>query len=739
MKVYQYKEPLVKSDVKKELSKNMVPELLKNPAVAKYLEKMNESSDNETDEINDEPLINPTEKDSTDVSKGNKGEVGRSVDSLQNRETEADVFPKTNEKETLVATEPFQDTNVETVQSVPFVSNSGDNCNLHIECDEEGIKIICTKPNVIVENTDVSGDDILTLGDQEGTEGHGEEITETRNATVNEQNVESVIDLEEATSYMNIEVSEEDTLSCSESNMDSEVNNEQQRGTHLCREVEDGSLNVRSNELTVVSSDIKERLENSICEEIESFKDELFYCMLCDVILPSKPKLKKHMQEHRLEKPMKENIVKLDGTYACEDLPEYGNEDLESGDNTEEMEYEMDDLQQEVDDLEHGLIIEKIGGRRRSKRRSDPFWVKENMLKKMRKKGSTRKAFICDNCGDSFDFVFDNLKHVARCVVQTNQLKCFQGCGQVFKTKSELDYHKNFCSRRIAYREKMYDIFEKIKKSAGDDFMDYIDPSLHLDDESKLITCRNCDEVFTFEELCIHSADCKRESRLAEVKNEDIYECQYCQRTNFSSEKNRLHELVCKKRPMQKCDYCDFSCKGSKPMSIHLVSQHNVNPYQCEFCPKTFKLKSSLKSHVKYAHTKETITCEYCGKSFCKQSIYRSHVSIQHEGFRFLCRYCDKPFKDKRTWLTHENSHKGAYDYACSVCKKTFNKSSKYKDHMKEFHSIDGEAALVLNSTARELREKLCTNICNVCGEKFPLKSAYSHHMVKEHGVLVDE
>lgn len=441
----------------------------------------------------------------------------------------------------------------------------------------------------------------------------------------------------------------------------------------------------------------------------------LFYCMICDIMLPSKQELHDHCKIHTKKaknqtKRAREDNVKLDGTSASEDTLTADSE-LECCNESEEELFGDKELKKVVFSKTH-LTRKKsyqTGNKSRletaNKRRSDK-------ITETNRKKTIRNDYICETCGFGFTLLEECTEHMDNCKVQ-GMHKCFQGCGYIFKTWSELDYHKRFCSRRSAYLERIQkelDKNEKWERKVLDESGNHVISDKTSNDQGlQIIT----------EEI---------------GGEDDAVKCLHCDLEFLSQEKMTYHQLVCRNRPIQTCDHCDFKVKGDKAMGKHLVDMHGLKPFQCDSCPRMFKLKASLRDHVKYAHTKETFTCEYCGKSFRKQSLYRSHVSIQHQGFRYTCSYCSKKFKDRRTWLVHEKSHKGAYDYACPLCKTTYNRSETYRSHMKEVHSIEGQAALTLNTTAKELRDRLCLNVCCICNEKFPLESAFSLHMVKEHG-----
>lgn len=456
------------------------------------------------------------------------------------------------------------------------------------------------------------------------------------------------------------------------------------------------SLRVINKRLNILSKKVSESLNKPLEKSTDS---TLFYCMLCDEMFSSKQELSDHCKTHNSD-DYSDVCVKPDGTATSDDtLTADSDVDYESGNETEDI----DNYAPKNSKFQINRHSWKLPGKIKRQKMSSEFEAvtgekktfKEKVTEMNRRK-TISKDYICEKCGEGFLKIKECTSHSEQCS-ETGKLKCFQGCGYKFKTKSELDVHKRFCSRRIAYLERLNK--ELVKKE--------------LQEQSESNSFEN--------------------NEIDEGGNSPV-NCPFCNQKYQTDEKMLHHKLVCPHRPKQKCNHCSFECKGDKSMAKHLVEKHNLKPFKCEQCARSFKLKGSLRDHVKYAHTRETFTCEYCGKSFIKQRMYRSHVSIQHEGFRFVCNYCGKQFKDKRTWVIHEKSHKGAYDYACTMCKKTFNRSEQYKAHMQDVHSIEGKAALSLNNAAKEVRDKLCSNVCHICKETFPLEAAYTLHLIKVHG-----
>ncbi|XP_045209736.2 zinc finger and BTB domain-containing protein 11-like [Mercenaria mercenaria] len=796
MEVYKYKEPEVANDVQNELQKNIVPELLKDPAVVKYLEtmtgktiepvndketqnvkqefldkteqdathelyedddmvkktddvlkqgqnteeieKFNSSQGNLTKQPPKEPPVDPVEVSSKNINNddeesvnenvGNQKEQTRNTIVVKWEQTNADT-EKAKDENDLKHSEEVSLSKLEECAVDAYtdhVSELGGSENddseqemMDIESDiheantsteniidtvsEKQLSLFSFKVEQFVE--DIANEVKHKFSDKKNIE-EEKDIPSSKDSAENKEREEkNALDDQSLTLEHQLEnkfstANKKLTFCCSicKINVDSFDALRKHFLTHKKHDTEPKkSLKVIDKRLNILSQKVSESLEKSPNNsQLETSSEHLlFYCMLCDIMLPSRQELQEHCKGHKNNGVENEDICKLDGTSASEDTLT-ADSDIEYASENENKSVTGNGVKKS----KSSSI--KSAGKLNSKGKSDGLELEARCKVKstrertsnMNRKKTIRNDYICENCGAGFLKLEECIAHMNRCEDAT-VLKCFQGCGYRFKARSELDVHKRFCSRRLAYLERIN--LEMIKTEHPE-----LGDNDHFETEEENV--------------------------------EKVFNCPFCDQKYQTEEKMIYHKLVCPGRPKQKCDHCDFECKGDKAMGKHLVEKHDLKPFKCQHCPRSFKLKGSLRDHTRYAHTRETFTCEYCGKSFIKQSLYRSHVSIQHQGFRLECSYCGKKFKDKRTWLVHEKSHKGAYDYACALCKKTFNRSEQYRVHMQEVHSIDGKAALSLNSAAKKLRDELCCNVCSICKEKFPLESAYTVHMLKVHG-----
>ena len=735
MEVYKYKEPDDSVNVQNELQNNIVPDLLKDPAVVRYLETMTGRiiqpmiKEEPTTEV--EAIINETEEETgleINMNEEENHEANYSV--MDDCQDNSDILDK-EEDCALKGVEEYQEVKKFSTIVVKWAQKVTDSESIKSESIDENSKDISAPP--ATENcSDKVNTDVVTELD-EGSENDDSEQemmdieSNIQEASSSDENIKDSISKKQLSLFgFKVEQFVEDITKevkekfCDKTYNGKENDVSQSDNTYT---LTDKSLkfscsvcqksfhsydllaehlfihkkdNIKSSEsVTVinnfVSKNISENKTESVCKSSRGQSNEklLFYCMICNTLLPSQKDLQEHSKSHKKSGSNSENILKLDGTSASEDTltAESDADNVTSNDNHIYSNSKESDIPSICVKPSRQRIIYEM----KSKRSNRP---KRPKMPKMPKKKTIRNDYICENCGTGFFDIHECISHMEHCK-DSRTLKCFQGCGTRFKSKSLLDVHKKFCSRRLAYLERINNELVKIQN-----------PGLNGDN--------NLEELHD--------------------KDEKLFKCPFCEEFYPTEKRRHHHQLVCRFRPKQKCCHCEFACKGDKTMAEHLVAEHGLKPYQCQHCQRTFRLKNSLNDHIRSIHTKETFTCEYCGKSFLKQSVYRSHVSIQHQGFRLECCYCGKKFKDKKTWKTHETSHKGVYDFACDVCKTTFLRSEQYRTHMLEVHSIDKEAALSLNSAVKKLREELCTNVCSICTEKFPLESAYVVHMMKVHG-----
>lgn len=731
MEVYKYKEPEVASGIQNELQKSIVtvPELLQDPAVVKYLETMTGKAIEPVNEKSLTSLVPDLKKEQNTEN----GEDNDNSKNILNFNTEQEIVQQPNTPHS----------------SSEAIEQSYECSDLNLS--NENNKNVGTKKDVILGDSDLKKNRIVVKWDQ-NTAGFDIKankyhcMDKALTDKIKERNVQSnnigcIDELagcendDEEQEMMDVESDIEETDSqterkdfdsenqlsfgkaspkkkpCETSDSKTYLENQLssknlQFSCSVCKKMVDSLENLRKHFLTheaqstepkkslrVINkkiSSLSKMVSESFNKPVDHSSNMVFYCMVCDKMFPSQQELHEHCEIHRKTNDFVDSFVKPDGTSASEET--------QTADS--DVDFDAETIRHAgKSKLQRKKSKRKSLGKMKPKEENSDNKTKSEEKEKSRgkmnevsRKKTISKDYICEYCGEGFLDIQKCIAHSEQCT-ETGKLKCFQGCGYIFKSSSELDFHKKFCSRRLAYLDRISK--EMVKKEQMEETY--------------------CDKVDN-----------------DELENVTFF-CPFCDQQYPTEEKKNYHKLVCRGRPKQKCDHCDFECKGDKSMAKHLVEKHNLKPFKCSQCSRSFKLKGSLRDHIRYTHTKETFTCEYCGKSFIKQSVYRSHVSIQHEGFRLVCSYCGKKFKDKRTWVIHEKSHKGAYEYACTLCKKTFNRCEQYKSHMQEVHSIEEKAAISLNSAAKELREKLCSNVCSICKETFPLEAAYAMHMSKVH------
>jgi hypothetical protein len=755
MEVYKYKEP-DSLNVQNELQNNIVPELLNDPAVVKYLETMTgktikpsikEEVDNEMLEINDEShkdkglqiypenrIKNVVDRETNhgdpDVSGGspnilNKNEdyVIKDVEENQVEKKVSTIVVKLTPKATDAESTQFQDNKSVDISRLhksekrhhKAIINDVTELSVESENDDSEQEMMDIESNIKEASTngenvrDVISEKQLSLFGfkvEQFVEDITKEVKEKFYDTTNDGEEKDILKCNNklqrkgkgintpkskfGNRYLLTDKSLTFCCSVCQKSVHSVDALKKHFLTHKKHNHESSeSATVINKRLDLLSKTVSENLTEPVWKSSPGQPSEqlLFYCMVCNKMLPSQQDLKEHCKSHKTGGATSEDIVKIDGTSASEDtLTADSDADYFMNSDTVSLDNVTTDSKISNECVYNSgkkVLLEIVTDNKFRQKRQ-----------KMPKKKTIKNDYICENCGTGFFNIHDCMNHMKQCE-DSGTLKCFQGCGSRFKSKSLLDVHKKFCSRRIAYLERINNELVKMEN-----------PELSGDKDIETL----------------------------EDKADNLSKCPFCEQVYQTEKKMNHHKLVCPYRPKQRCSHCDFECKGDKSMAKHLVAEHGLKPFQCMHCQRSFRLKNSLSDHMRSIHTKETFTCEYCGKSFIKQSVYRSHVSIQHQGFRLECCYCGKKFKDKKTWKTHETSHKGVYDFACDVCKRTFHRSDQYKTHMLEVHSIYGEAALNLNTTAKKLREELCSNVCSICKEKFPLESAYVVHMMKVHG-----
>lgn len=117
------------------------------------------------------------------------------------------------------------------------------------------------------------------------------------------------------------------------------------------------------------------------------------------------------------------------------------------------------------------------------------------------------------------------------------------------------------------------------------------------------------------------------------------YECPICLKS-FRNEKGfRSHK---KKHPELHCLECNKLFKEVDEKTGHKCDKsNNEDLFECEICQKKFKAKSNLRIHIKTHSAGFNCSREECSKVFTSSYALKIHIMYDHDGNqRYLCVIC---------------------------------------------------------------------------------------------------
>ena len=125
-----------------------------------------------------------------------------------------------------------------------------------------------------------------------------------------------------------------------------------------------------------------------------------------------------------------------------------------------------------------------------------------------------------------------------------------------------------------------------------------------------------------------------------------------------------------KQENLFKCEYCDKTFTSKSWLEQHIIVTHNPYESQCAQCDYKTTLKSYMKKHVQRIHThtqtKERAKCvtrSWTGNPWT----LRGH-SLIHSGKKYKCDICDKEYPRKEHVKNHKNRDHFGIRFPCPKC-----------------------------------------------------------------------
>lgn len=228
-----------------------------------------------------------------------------------------------------------------------------------------------------------------------------------------------------------------------------------------------------------------------------------------------------------------------------------------------------------------------------------------------------------------------------------------------------------------------------------------------------------------------------------------------------------------------KCEECGHQFHEADKLALHQIEKHspemkNEQHFQCEDCQRVFITNQGLNSHRRMHHRVEPpeptepeeigVMCLACRKMCKDVTALTSHMRLHSLDRKFPCKYCDFRFATVQKRKAHAEIHTGDMKYVCFICEYQCSSENRYKAHkesikhlnMKEYLLTEKPLIDEQQSTSKtektkgtlkkkewnvkkkkkdkKVRDKTnesegtSKSACDICGEEFAGESAMQEH-----------
>lgn len=216
-----------------------------------------------------------------------------------------------------------------------------------------------------------------------------------------------------------------------------------------------------------------------------------------------------------------------------------------------------------------------------------------------------------------------------------------------------------------------------------------------------------------------------------------------------------------------KCEECGQQFHEADKLALHQMEKHtsemkNEQHFQCEDCQRVFVSNQGLNSHRRMHHRVEPtepiepeeigVMCLACRKMCKDMTALTSHMRLHSMDRKFPCKFCDYRFATQQKRKAHSEIHTGDMKYVCFICEYQCSSENRLKAHKASIKHVNMKEYLLtgkplipepeptkkdklrkkegVKKKKRERAEKEpdCAFACDICGEKFDGESAMQEH-----------
>ena len=177
-------------------------------------------------------------------------------------------------------------------------------------------------------------------------------------------------------------------------------------------------------------------------------------------------------------------------------------------------------------------------------------------------------------------------------------------------------------------------------------------------------------------------------------------------------------------------------------------NEDNDDVFQCQICNKTFTDFVQIKQHkIVCTRIQKKYVCLKCNKGFDQKAHYQQHFDYRHTSKKpqFVCKPCQKTFELKKVWQEHNRHlHNTAdYKYLCDTCSHGFFHLGEFKTHRAKHTNIKPFTCGICKNALFAVISRLQKHLetcgkegkveCKICGKLFSDLKSLNMHIAEVH------